>query len=300
MKSLFKRISKGASLSIGIGLSLTVQAEIIELGNTKSLSASSLLKAQDNSPISVIKIPKLLTKEGKQAKGNQTLVFSLDPNAHTSVNVMNTAVQPGGTATIKVSANVDGGLDIPIYSLSQGVVGTGMFKITIDEVKLLSCPSGWTETSNEMCYKYSYSQPTSYSCPSNYGTGGDRTEDSICYYNQGHVVDQSYSCKSGYTKNKWEVNYCADSKGYTESNTPENVEDCKSSGGKFWYDGIHYVCTFISPHSYRVPYTCKGTKIGNGCYDTSRTESTTPNCPSGSSWSSYDKRCSKINYTPMK
>lgn len=61
-------------------------ATTLDLDPTKSLAVSSELKATDNKVISVIRIPTLMTADGKQAKGNQTLVFSLDPNAHTSVN----------------------------------------------------------------------------------------------------------------------------------------------------------------------------------------------------------------------
>ena len=156
-------------------------------------------------------------------------------------------------------------------------------------------------SSNESyCYTYRYKEIDNYSCNGtsgyNYYTSSGKSygsEDEICYARIGYSEDKSYTCKSGYTKNKWTQGYCTDSRAYVTSVSEK--ESCLASGGNFGWDSVHYACTFLSPSSYRMPQVCNGTVMHNLCYDKSNTgRATVVNCPSGYHYSSSTGNCSRM------
>ncbi len=260
-------------------------ATTLDLDPTKSLAVSSELKATDNKVISVIRIPTLMTADGKQAKGNQTLKFDLDANAQTGVNVMGHTVDAGGTVTFQVKANEQGGLDLPIFPLTPHILSSNLFTITIDEVKLLSCPNGWT-LSGTTCYTYDYKPVYGWSCPAGYRAAGkpnyQTDEGDICYGSGRYGLDPAATCRSGFVAHKWTYGYCTDVDAYTTGLSGK--ADCLAAGGEFTNGTGNYMCTFKSPWSYRMDHKCFDQTDNGNCVDKSDSRYTEPDCPSGYSY----------------
>lgn len=248
---------------------LPVHAETINLDEIKALSAATMLKAQNNTPISMIQIPTLYNKEGKPAKGQQTIKFTLHSDASTSVKVMENPVKIGETVTFKISANSSGGLDIPIHSLTTGDVGVNQFTLMIDDIRVLSCPSGYS-MSGEMCYKTVQWNPSTFYCPANYTSDGAN-----CVSAAPWVEDPNATCRSGY--GFYHSYQCIDSTAYASESA-----ECYAAGGMWHKWTGQGMCHFNSPYLYTRDRICSTGTItaSGGCGDFSNTTSKLPDCGS--------------------
>lgn len=245
-----------------------VQAQ--DLDTIKVVTSATPIKTTTNEYVSVIKIPTLLNVEGKNAKGKQTIGFTLSDSSPFNVNVGGTAVTPGQTIEFKVEANALGGLDIPVHSTSQGVLGSSFFSLYINEVQVLSCPDGYS-MSGEMCYKTVTWSPYSFYCPSNYSdnAGG-------CTATADWVEDPNATCPSGY--NFYHSYQCIDSTGYSE---PESSK-CYAAGGMWHKWTGQGICHFNSPYITSRDRVCStGVVVGGTCLDPSDTTSPRGYCGSG-------------------
>lgn len=286
----------------------SLHAETLALSDTKALTATSLLKTADDKVLSVITLPTVYDDKGRVAKGTQKIDFTLSENAEFGVNVGGSDVEPGESVQFNFQANDLGGLDIPLYSNSLGIVGASEFSLYINEVKVISCPSGYALSSSESyCYKQTYKDISSYSCNGqsgfNYYTASGNSKGSegeTCYAQLNHIVtlDQSFSCPSGYTRGKWVSDMCTDSHAYVTS----NKEVCEASGGDYSWSGQNTVCTYISPIHISIPkiYTCPGFKSENRCLDSGNIgKATVVNCPSGYDYIGGNK-CTKTFTVPTQ
>ncbi len=159
-----------------------------------------------------------------------------------------------------------------------------------------SCPSGYSISWNS-CYKTISREPSYWSCDSGYYTtsGSSRWDKGqTCYKNIGHIKDPNHVCNSWYTKNKWNVGNCTDTKAYITNDKAQ----CELSGGTYYWTGKHNACKFLNPVEYSIPYICTGTKYGNQCVDTSQTSQISKaTCSSWYSYNSYYETCRKTSYT---
>ena len=146
-----------------------------------------------------------------------------------------------------------------------------------------SCPSGYSNYDATRCYYVSTRSYSSLGCPSGY-----RDTSGGCYKSVSKVKDTN--CNSGYTYGKWKSGYCTDSSAYTTS----QGRDC-GNGTTSWWDSMHYICTYQSPHMYSAPYNCPATTSGSYCINTSDSRSYTYNCSSGYSWNG--STCTRTNIT---
>ncbi|MFK5949628.1 MAG: hypothetical protein QM500_12755 [Methylococcales bacterium] len=158
--------------------------------------------------------------------------------------------------------------------------GSQCMKVSTISAPCNPCGSTSTRTTN----------PLYFDCPSNYS----HVDDS-CYKAANWKPPTSYSCKAGYTYNKWGVGNCTDSAAYVAS----LGADCGNGSTAKW-DGSHYTCTFMSPSYYRAPYECTGSIVynnnGNRFCTTGETIPAFANCPNGYSWN--NSQCIRIVYTP--
>ena len=162
------------------------------------------------------------------------------------------------------------GLDIPIFGTTAGLVGANPFTMTIDEIRVLSCPNGYS-MSGEMCYKTVYYTPYSYGCPSNYSdaAGG-------CTGTAPWVEDPNATCPSGY--NFYHSYQCIDSTGYSE---PES-SDCYAAGGMWHKWTGQGICHYNSPYITTRDRMCStGYVVGGTCLDASDTTAPEGYCGSG-------------------
>ena len=266
-------------------LSFSVSANdvSIDVGQTSALPATNILKSNTDSYLSVINVPTLYDESNRVAKGSQTVDFYLHDNAPVSVNVGGNIIAPGETKSLKLSTNTAGGLDIPINSNALGVVGSALFTLTINEVKALSCPSGY-DLSGEMCYYTVTYSPHSYECPANYTERG-----STCTRMASWVEDPNATCPSGY--DYYHSYQCIDSTRYSST-----YENCRSDGG-MWHSWTgEGICHFNSPYILQRERMCSTGLVENGtCFDASDTVAPTPNC-GGGYYNGYE--CSETYSTP--
>lgn len=264
-------------------LSFNVSANVtIDVGQTSALSSNVGLQSRSGSYLSVINVPTLHDENNRVAKGTQYVDFYLHDNAPMSVKVAGNLINPGETKQLSLTANSAGGLDIPINSNALGVVGDVFFTLTINEVKAVSCPSGWTLANSETyCYKIEYYEPSYWFCEGGIGRdGGTRySEGSPCYEKVGKIRDPSAVCSSGYTRDKWKRGYCTDSKAYVTN----DKQACLDSGGRFSWSGSHNICTYLSPHMYGVPWVCPAGSASYGpyCSNGNIIGTTVARCPNG-------------------
>lgn len=245
-----------------------VQAQDLE--TIKVVTSATPIKTTTNEYVSVIKIPTLLNVEGRNAKGKQTIGFTLSDSSPFNVNVGGTAVTPGQTIEFKVEANALGGVDIPVYSTSQGVLGSSFFTLYINEVQVLSCPAGFS-MSGEMCYKTESYPPYSYECPANYGSNAGG-----CTRFAPWVEDPNATCPAGY--NFYHSYQCIDASGYSE---PES-SNCYAAGGMWHKWTGSGICHFNSPYITSRARMCSSGYVVNGtCFNPSDTTAPIGNCGSG-------------------
>ena len=291
MRNLFFYLLLGA-LSIG-----SLHAETQVLSGVKVLTATTVLKTSDDKHLSVITVPAVYDTEGRIAKGMQEVDFTLNGSSPYSINVSDKTVAPGQSVNLQILANSLGGLDIPVYSESMGLLGDAMFSLSINSVKALSCPVNWTESGNT-CYQIDYKSVNSWKCPSNYIASGktnyDTVKGDICYKNGTSVADPSATCRSGYTAHKWAEGFCTDSKAFES----DDEALCKSRGGEITWTNGAYACSFISPQSYQMDTICSGDEDMGRCVDKNTPAYTEPRCPSGYSYDSGEQ-CKAIKYRPI-
>ena len=290
MRNFFIYLLFGA-VSIG-----SLHAETQVLSEIKMLTAKTILKTTDDKYLSVITLPAIYDVEGRLAKGMQEVDFTLSSSSPYSFNVSDKTVVPGQSISLNILANSFGGLDIPVYSESMGLLGDAMFTLSINSVKALSCPINWT-LEGTTCYQIDYKSVYRWACPSNYIASGkmnyDTLKGDVCYKIGSNYVDPTDTCKAGYTAHKWNYGYCTDSKAFVS----DDEALCKNYGAEAVSTGGTITCTFIRPQSYKMNTICSEDSDMGRCVDKSHASYTEPACPSDYSYAGGEQ-CKTFKYRP--
>lgn len=180
----------------------------------------------------------------------------------------------GYTSDLDGHCNLVVNIDAMSYCDSGHVLSNNNCTKTITTAPTISCPSGYVKSGGS-CLSVAGTSP-SYSCPTGYYDAGGG-----CHRKVSFVPDPSYRCPAGYTRDKWSVGYCTDSRAYTLGAAEK--QQCLDAGGTHSWDGVHYICTFKSPYMTPIPYVCPspGTAVDSRCVNLSDREEDIVSCSSG-------------------